>query len=196
MSIWHLKRARSVLRAGGIVAYPTEAVYGLGCDPWNATALAGLLTIKRRGLEKGVIIIAATFSQLHPFVDEPSDRLLRRIEARWPGPTTWLLPARGDIPLWLTGGRTTVAVRVTAHPQAARLCEVYGGALVSTSANIAGRPPARTALGVRRRFGASVNYVLAGRVGEDLRPTEIRDALSGRVIRPGGAAETARKLPR
>ena len=186
MSLWHIKRASAVLRSGGIVAYPTEAVYGLGCDPWNADVLARLLALKRRGVEKGVILIAAAFSQLRPFVEALDNTSRQRVEARWPGPTTWLLPARADVPFWLTGGRETIAVRVTAHPQAASLCEVYGGALVSTSANIAGRPPARTALAVRRRFGTTVDYVLGGRVGEDRRPTEIRDALSDRVIRPGG----------
>lgn len=185
MSFWHIKRASSVLRAGGIVAYPTEAVYGLGCDPWNANTLTRLLTLKRRGVEKGVILVAAAFSQLRPFVEDLDESLRRRIETCWPGSTTWLLPGRKDVPFWLTGGRKTVAVRVTAHRQAASLCEAYGGALVSTSANIAGRPPARSALGVRRRFGTAVDYVLGGRVGGDRRPTEIRDALSDRVIRPG-----------
>lgn len=176
-----------MLRAGGIVAYPTEAVYGLGCDPWNAEAVMRVLDLKRRGAEKGVILIAAAFPQLRPFVEELDEGLRQRVEARWPGPTTWLLPARKHVPFWLTGGRKTLAVRVTAHPQAAKLCQVYGGALVSTSANVAGRAPARSALGVRRRFGESVDYVLVGSVGGDLRPTEIRDARSGQVIRPGAA---------
>nr|MBS0021590.1 Sua5/YciO/YrdC/YwlC family protein [Gammaproteobacteria bacterium] len=187
MSSWPIQRARSVLRAGGIVAYPTEAVYGLGCDPWNADALTRLLTLKRRGVEKGVILIAAAVSQLRPFVAELDESLRRRIEACWPGSTTWLVPSRKNVPFWLTGGRKTVAVRVTAHRQAACLCEAYGGALVSTSANIAGRPPARSALGVRRQFGVSIDYVLSGRVGGDPQPTEIRDALSDRVIRPRGS---------
>lgn len=193
MSVWHIKRASLVLRAGGIVAYPTEAVFGLGCDPWNADALMRLLALKRRGLEKGVILIAAAFPQLRPFVRELDDSLQRRIEACWPGPTTWLVPVRDAVPFWLTGGRNTVAVRVTAHPQAAALCEVFGGPLVSSSANITGGPPARSALAVRRRFGASVDYVLGGRIGGNLRPTEIRDALSDRVIRPGGCAPAAAK---
>lgn len=186
MSFWQVKHASLVLRAGGIVAYPTEAVYGLGCDPWNTDALVRILALKRRGVEKGLVLIAAAFSQLRPFVQELDDSLWRRIKSRWPGPTTWLLPACAAVPFWLTGGRHTVAVRVTAHPQAASLCEVYGGALVSTSANITGRPPARSALAVRRQFGVSIDYVLGGRIGGDLRPTEIRDALSDRVIRPGG----------
>lgn len=185
MSFWQIKRASSVLRAGGVVAYPTEAVYGLGCDPWNAEALARLLALKRRGVEKGVILIAAMFDQLRPFVAELEPSLRQRVEARWPGPTTWLLPVRKGVPYWITGGRHTVAVRVTAHPQAARLCVAFGGALVSSSANIAGRPPARSALAVRRRFGQALDYVLAGQVGGDRRPTEIRDALSERVIRKG-----------
>ena len=170
------------------MAYPTEAVYGLGCDPWNAGTFLRLLTIKHRGIEKGVILIGASFSQLLPFVEEPEQQARRRLDADWPGPVSWLLPVRPGVPYWLTGGRKTLAVRVTAHREAALLCDFFGGALVSTSANISGRAPARSALGVRRRFGSAVDYVLTGQVGSERQPSEIRDAFTDRVIRSGSSA--------
>lgn len=181
-----MRRAVRVLRAGGVVAYPTEAVYGLGCEPLDGEAVEHLLALKHRVLAKGVILIAASFSQLRPFVVLPDAAIMRRLRASWPGPTTWLLPARPGLPYWLTGRYRSLGVRVTAHPQAAALCASYGGALISTSANVSGMPPARSALDVRKRLGTAVDYVLPGRVGGARRPSEIRDALTDRIIRTGG----------
>ena len=103
----------------------------------------------------------------------------------WPGPVTWLLPARPETPQWLCGAHESIAVRVTAHPLAAALCRAADGALVSTSANLSGRPAARTALQVQRIFGDSLDYVLHGDVGGRETPSDIKDALSGAVIRAG-----------
>lgn len=174
-----------VLRAGGVIAYPTEAVYGLGCDPLNAAAFQRLLSIKRRRLDKGVILVAADWAQLGPFVQLPDNQLRQRIEDSWPGFVTWLMPARSNVPDWLTGGRPTLAVRLTAHLQTSTLCKLFGGPVVSSSANMSGRSPARTALGVRRRFAHGVDLILPGAVGGETGPSEIRDAVSGRVVRAG-----------
>ena len=172
------------LRAGQIIAYPTEAVFGLGCDPCNVTAVRRLLAIKRRPVSKGLILIAATLAQLEPFI-EPLDAVFRaRLEATWPGPLTWLVPAR-QAPGWLRGTHATLAVRVTAQPLAAALCRAWGGPLVSTSANLSGRPPARNALAVRRHLGNQVDYLVPGATGGATRPTEIRDLQSGQIIRAG-----------
>lgn len=184
---WHLAQAARALRAGGVVAYPTEAVYGLGCEPLDGEAVLRLLAMKRRSVDKGLILIASDYAQLRPWVELPNAELERRVRARWPGPTTWLLPARAGVPGWITGGRPSLAVRVTAHPLAAALCARYGAPLVSSSANLSGGRPARDALGVRRRFGAQLDYVLCGRTGALAAPTEIRDALSGRLLRAGPA---------
>jgi L-threonylcarbamoyladenylate synthase len=170
---------------GQIVAYPTEAVFGLGCDPGNEAAVRRLLSIKQRPLAKGLILIGADFHQLAPFV-KPLDNAQRAsLDATWPGPVTWLLPARDRVPLWLRGHHDTIAVRVTAHPPAALLCQAWGGALVSTSANLSGRPPARTPLAVRRQLGARVDCIVPEPVGGGARPSEIRDLSSGRVVRVG-----------
>jgi L-threonylcarbamoyladenylate synthase len=171
------------LRRGGVIAYPTEAVYGLGCDPWNAQAVARLLAIKRRSITKGLILIAADPEPLWSFVEPLEQERLRDILATWPGPNTWLLPARPTTPSWLTGRFDTLAVRVTAHPLAAALCRAYGGAIVSTSANQAARPAARTSLKVRLALDERPDYILAGHCAGSDRPSVIRDGRTGRIIR-------------
>jgi L-threonylcarbamoyladenylate synthase len=176
-----LTRAATIVRAGGIVAYATEYCFGLGCDPLNRNAVLRLLRLKRRPLAKGLIVLAADEAQLIPFImDIPA-----AVRASWPGPHTWLLPARPGVPGWVIGRHDNIAVRVTAHPQAAALCRAAGMAIVSTSANRAGEVPARTDREVARRFGKRVDYILPGNVGDAPAPTPIRDALTGRLVRPG-----------
>ncbi len=179
-----MQRAADALLAGGVVAYPTEAVYGLGCLPMEVDAIMRVLTIKNRSVEKGLILIGAEFEQLQSMVRMPGAALTRRILASWPGPVTWLLPAAPGVPHWLTGGSGALAVRVTDHPLAAQLCRSCDSALVSTSANRAGRSPLMSALAVRRQLGREVDYVLAGPLGGRARPSEIRDGRTGKVIRP------------
>lgn len=176
-----LRHAAYVLRRGGIVAYATEACFGLGCDPRNRTAVRRLLRIKRRHVGKGLIVLAATRGQLARYIDAcPPD-----VARTWPGPRTWLLPARAGVPFWIKGRHASIAVRVTAHRQAAALCRAAGMAIVSTSANRSGEVPARSYRDARRRLGARVDYVLPGRIGKLKRPTPITDAASGRVVRAG-----------
>ena len=179
-----LRLAARVIADGGLVAYPTEAVYGLGCDPWNRAAIMRLLAIKRRDPAKGLILIAALPDQLAPFVCALPPERMAEILASWPGPNTWLLPVRPQTPDWLSGRFDTLAVRVTDHPLAAGLCRGYGGAIVSTSANVADRPPARSAFGVRRSLPGGTDLILAGACGGADRPSTIRDGRTGRVLRP------------
>lgn len=178
-----LHLAARCIDVGGILAYPTEAVYGLGCDPWDGGAVRRLLAIKRRPEHKGLILIASDYAQLQPFVAPLDDARMEAVLATWPGPATWLLPARPETPRWLTGRHTTLAVRVTAHPIAAALCRRAGCALVSTSANVSNNPPARTALEVRLALGLQVDLVLSGPCGARTKPSTIRDGRTGAVIR-------------
>jgi len=177
-------RIARLVRAGGVVAYPTEGVFGLGCVAEDGTAVDRILALKGRGAAQGLIVIAADFVQVEALLTPLNGKLRARLDATWPGPVTWVVPARAETPAWLTGGRSTLAVRITAHPAARALCEEVGAALVSTSATRHGRPPARTALAVRRIFGDTIDGVLPGPCGTLGGPTEIRDLASGRVLRP------------
>lgn len=176
-----LQHAARVLRQGGIVAYATEYCFGLGCDPFNRNAVLRLLRLKRRPVKKGLIVLAADTDQLVPYATTISASEL----ATWPGPYTWLLPARLGVPAWITGRHDKIALRVTAHAQAAALCHAAGMAIISTSANRAGEIPARSDREVARRFGKRVDYILPGTVGTATAPTPIRDALTGELTRPG-----------
>ncbi len=183
MTQWHLKQAIRYLKTGGIIAYPTEAVYGLGCDPLNEKTVARLLALKQRAWQKGLILIAADYAQLAPFLEPLTPTLEKRVFATWPGAVTWLLPARAEVPYWLRGQSSQLAVRVTAHSGAATLCQHWGTALVSTSANLSGHPPAKTAFQVRRAFAQTLDYIMPGQIGGRQRPSEIRDALTNVVLR-------------
>jgi len=177
-------RACAVLDAGGVIAYPTEGVWGLGCDPANGPAVARLLAIKRRPVEKGLILIAADFAQLVPWLAPPAPEALARAQASWPGPNTWLFAASEAAPPWITGGNPKIAVRVTDHDVARRLCRAWGGPLVSTSANRSGEAPAESITTLRRRLGRDVDLVVPGRLGGLGRPSVVRDADSGAMLRP------------
>jgi len=179
-----LEAACRVLAAGGLIAYPTEAVFGLGCDPDNRQAVARLLELKQRPADKGLILIAADYQQLRPYVDEaalPSDRR-EAISASWPGPVTWVMPAKASVPEWLTGRFATIAVRVSAHPDVVALCRAFGKPLVSTSANLSGQPAATCVNEVRLQFGDRL-HIVPGLTQGRRSPSTIKDALTGNVYR-------------
>lgn len=179
-----LADALRCLREGGVIAYPTEAVWGLGCDPMNAGAVQRLLTLKQRPVEKGLILVAADLAQVQPWLDALPPVRCEAVLATWPGPVTWLLPDPDQrIPAWVRGHHHSVALRVSAHPVVQALGLAFGGLLVSTSANPAGLPPARTALDVHRYFGESVDAMVLGETGGLDKPTAIRDALTGETLR-------------
>jgi L-threonylcarbamoyladenylate synthase len=181
---FRLRLAADWIGSGGIVAYPTEAVFGLGCDPADPLAVSRLLAIKQRAPDKGLILVAAYWSQLQSWLQPLPASLEHRLHHSWPGPVTWLVPAADDCPDWLTGTHATLAVRVSAHPLVRALCATWNGALVSTSANKSNRRPARSVLEVQLRFGSSIDYILPGPLGGRQQPTMIRDLASGRIVRP------------
>jgi L-threonylcarbamoyladenylate synthase len=180
---WRIRLAARIIHEGGIIAYPTEGVFGLGCDPLQGVAIERILKLKSRSVAKGLILIAADFAQLQPYLLPLTAQMRVRLEATWPGPVTWLLPARSDVPCWLRGWHDTLAVRVTAHPIVVSLCQTVGYAIVSTSANRAARPPARTVLQAHRYVGPWIDYILPGEIGGRAGPSEILDGKSGQRIR-------------
>ena len=143
-----------------------------------------ILGIKKRSVEKGLILVAATSEQLVRYVTYPDAAIRAKVLSTWPGPVTWLLPATTAVPDWIRGCHASVAVRVSAHPVVNALCSKVG-ALVSTSANPEGLPPARTLRKVVWYFGDTLDYIVPGDVGALSAPTEIRDASSGAILRPG-----------
>ena len=181
-SDWQLRQACKALDDDGVIAYPTEAVFGVGCDPWSETAIIQLLAMKRRPFDKGLILIAADFNQLQDFIEPLSADILAKITQSWPGPNTWLLPVQNHVSPFLTGGRDTLAVRVTAHPLAAELCRRFGGPLVSSSANLTGLRPAKNVHQVHWQL-PELDYVLPGALGGAAKPSTIRHALTGEILR-------------
>jgi L-threonylcarbamoyladenylate synthase len=180
---WHIREAVRILSSGGVIAYPTETVYGLGCDPFNAAAVLRLLALKQRGIQHGVILIAADLTQLEPLLLPLGAAARRRVSKPAARPVTWLLPCLPHTPAWLTGRHDKLAVRVTSHPVAIELCRQWGGPLVSTSANLHGRHPATSALAVRKAFKGRLDYILHGTNSATNKPSSLRDGITGVVLR-------------
>lgn len=174
----------SVLQQGGVIAYPTEAVYGLGCDPDNIEAIKKILEIKNRPKEKGLILIASDFKQLAPYLQDLDQTIYDKMFLKWPGAVTYLVPVKENVTDYLTGNFTTLAVRVSAHPVVREICQAYGKPVVSTSANPAGKDPARTAQEVYD-YQLDVDLVVEGETDVNANPSEIRDAISDEIIRAG-----------
>jgi L-threonylcarbamoyladenylate synthase len=172
-----------IVREGGVIAYPTEAVWGLGCDPWNEMAVERLLALKDRPVHKGLILVADNIRQFDFLLDDLPERWIDRLASTWPGPNTWLVPHQGLLPEWISGQHDTVALRVSDHPLVRDLCALTGP-LVSTSANPAGRPSARSRLRVEQYFHQQLDGVLGGALGGRRNPSLIRDLRSGDVVRP------------
>ncbi|MCJ7558236.1 MAG: Sua5/YciO/YrdC/YwlC family protein [Gammaproteobacteria bacterium] len=188
---YRLRQATNVLWQGGIIAYPTEGIWGLGCLPLELDAIHRILTIKQRAPDKGLILVAANFDQLEPYLAPLPLANRKAMLDTWPGPVTWVAPAARWVPMDITGGRSTVALRVSAHAGVQALCRAADSALVSTSANRSGRSPARSLLETRLRFGMEVDNIVPGKVGTLTGPTEIRDALSGKILRPAARGTSA-----
>ncbi len=182
MNSSHLKHAINAFKKGGVIAYPTEAVFGLGCLPLIQDSVYRILQLKHRDIEKGLILVASSIEQLEDYVHLDSLTTIDQIRDSWPGPVTWLIPAKKETPIWLTGTHKTLAVRVSSHPTVNALCRELGP-IVSTSANPAGSKPAVTTQEVLSYFGADLDYVIPADIKNNLNPTEIRDAQNGNIIR-------------
>lgn len=174
------------LRNHEVVAYPTEAVFGLGCCPLSESAVQKLLVLKNRPQEKGLILIAPSLDFLRPFIalEKLHSADLTKLQAEYDRPITWVVPAHKDVPQFLTGQFDSIAVRICRHAAVRQLCELSGFALTSTSANLSGQPPCRNSAEVRSQFGEFFP-VLDDNVGNAQNPSEIRDLLTGQLFRQG-----------
>lgn len=187
MSQTELDKAIKALAEGQVIAYPTEAVFGVGCDPDNLAAIALLLQIKQREKSKGLILVAADFAQLTPYIhlEAITAGQKQQMLDSWPGPVTWVVPARPGLTDWLTGQFSTIAVRVSDHPLVQQLCRIYGKPLTSTSANLTGQPACRNAADVTAQLGNQLSVILDAPTGGRLNPSEIRDINTGHIFRAG-----------
>jgi L-threonylcarbamoyladenylate synthase len=177
-----ISKAADILLGGGVIAYPTEGVFGLGCLPDDSQAVQRIVDIKQRDAAKGLILIAANADQFDGWIELPAGRALPDPE---PGhPITWIVPPGPKVTPALCGEHATIAVRLTTNPTAKALCETADSPLVSTSANRSGQPTARNRFVLRRLFGETVDYIVPGDCGPASGPSEIRDFTSGHVFRP------------
>ena len=181
-SAWQIQQIAQKVRGGAVIAYPTEAVWGLGCDPFNGTAVARLLALKERPVHKGLILVAADIAQFAELLEGLSACELAQLQKSWPGPNTWLVPHHNRVPEWITGAHDSVAIRVSAHPLVAELCRLTGP-LVSTSANPSGLLPAKSRLRIEQYFHGQLDAVLSGELGRSSNPSTIRDLRTGQVLR-------------
>lgn len=173
-----------VLHKKNVIAYPTESMFGLGCDPTSKEAVIKLLNLKQRSIEKGFILVASNYKQIKMYIDEKnlSVEQRKKIFFYWPGPFTFLLPAHSSVPYWLTGKFNTIAVRISAHISIIKLCNFFGKALISTSANISCMVPCVTREEVFESFGRDFP-LLNGEIGSEKNPSRIVNIINGKIIR-------------
>lgn len=186
MNYWHIRRAAAVVANEGIIAYPTEAVWGLGCDPFCASAVYRLLQMKRRSASKGLILVASSIEQLGPLGQNLSESERLLLAKQYDHPVTWIIPDEENlIPSYIKGNSKDVAIRVSTHKLVKMLCDSWGGLLVSTSANRSTEASAMSAAEVRKIFRQQVDFILPGKLGGYEKPSEIRALRDDRIIRSG-----------
>ena len=183
LSLEIAQHTAQVLREGGVIAYPTEAVWGFGCDPFNETAVQKLIDIKQRPFEKGVLLVADSIQRVEPWLKMLDQVIVEKMLATWPGPFTWVVPNNGVLPAIVTGGRETVALRVSAHEGVKQICEAFDGLVVSTSANRSGEDAITSEAEVHCQFGTVLDYIVPGILGGATSPSSIFDAISGQQLR-------------
>lgn len=178
-----LEEAVAAVRSGGIIAYPTESVFGLGCDPFNQEVVLNLLDLKQRDVAKGLILIASHVRQILPLIKPKHADDLARALKTWPGHNTWVFPKSDTVPYWISGDFDTVAIRVSGHKPVVELCNLYGGCLVSTSANQSNQPVLNSITKIKSVFGDKIQFYLDEPLGVQSKPSQIIDAHTLRIIR-------------
>jgi L-threonylcarbamoyladenylate synthase len=176
MSESMILNAVTAVRNGEVIVYPTESVYGLGCDPFNYAAVKKLLEIKQRSVDKGLILIAGHVQQILPLIKPKSSFDLANALKTWPGHNTWVFPKSELIPDWISGNHQTIAVRVSQHPTVVNLCNNLNSALVSTSANLSNQQVLTSIKALKNIFGDKIGAYIDAPLGQELLPSQIRDA--------------------
>ncbi|WOD06065.1 L-threonylcarbamoyladenylate synthase [Marinomonas sp. GJ51-6] len=173
----------TILKQGGVIAYPTEAVWGLGCDPFNESAVRRILDLKSRPEYKGLILIAGAEQQLTPWLNTLDPKIADRLISINETPTSWVVPDTSITPSWVRGEHQSVAIRLSQHKPVQALCKAFQGVLVSTSANPAGLDPAMTAEEVSAYFGNQIDAIYDAPLGGASQPSQVRDIISDTLFR-------------
>ena len=182
MIIGSALNAIDYLRKGKIIGYPTEGVYGLGCDPWNEDSVSRINRIKKRGAGKVYLLVASNINQLTELVD--TDNIAKEVLESWPGHTTWLIPAKKNTPKWLVDKDSgLIAIRVSKHPTIVELCNHFKNPIISTSANISGDENVLSKTTFIHTFSQTVDYFVEGNLGNSDKPSIIRNMITGEKLR-------------
>lgn len=188
-----VNQAATVLHAGGLVAFPTETVYGLGADACNAEAVGRIFTAKGRPSDHPLIVHIADAQQLTQWAQNIPEIAWKLAEAFWPGPLTLILQRLPSVPDAVTGGLDTVALRVPSHPVALALLKVFGGGVAAPSANRYGQVSPTSAQDVQEELGDRVNLILdGGRCPVGIESTIIDlSTTTPSILRPGKITQEA-----
>lgn len=184
MSPWLINRFGKAVQRGAVFAYPTDTIWGFGCHPLHAPAVHRILDIKQRPVNKGLILLASELSYLQPYLSNNlNNKEIHQLESITEQPTTWLVGASKDCPIWLRGQFPTIAVRLTSHPFVQRLCDAIKAPIISTSANRSGCPTIRNAIQARRQFGAELDYIVEGFRSGGKKASKIKSLAGNQIIR-------------
>jgi len=180
-------RCRDVIRAGGVIVYPTDTLYGLGADPKNPEAVRKLFAIKGRQADQPILLLIKDPSEVRDWAAVITPRAGEFMNKFWPGALTLVFKAKPEVPAELTGGMGTIGLRVPGNALTRRLLASLGTALTGTSANISGRPSPRTAQEAAEAIGGMVDLVLDGGRTEGGSPSTVVDVSADepKVIREG-----------
>jgi len=184
MSPWRLRQIALQIRRGGIIAYPTDTIWGFGCHPKSRSAVYRIQQLKQRSRSKGLILLSSSLELCEPYLD-PSVLATKYDQLSSPQTraVTWIVKASTDCPNWLTGQSESIAIRITDKPHIKILCQSIQAPLVSTSANISGRNNARSSLIVHKLFHQSVDNIIEGYDTGSQQASVIRDLHTGNILR-------------
>jgi L-threonylcarbamoyladenylate synthase len=175
--------AVKAINNGDVIVYPTESVYGLGCDPFNYLAVKKLLELKQRPVEKGLILIASHIQQILPMIKPISSSDLANALKTWPGHHTWVFPKSDLVPDWVSGSHQSIAVRVSKHPIVKKLCDQLNSCLISTSANLSNQEVLTSINELKNTFGDKISAYIDAPLGQESLPSQIRDAHTLKIYR-------------
>ena len=182
MIITEVKDVICHLKSGEVIGYPTEAVYGIGCDPWNQSSVEKIAKIKGRKNSQTFLMVASSIGQLTDLID--ISKLSPQVASSWPGHTTWLIKAKENVPYWLQDEQTNkVGIRISNHPLVIELCNAFGKPIISTSANVSGKEEIKNQQEFIRTFSSDINYLVDGDLGDYDETSVIIDMETNKKIR-------------